>query len=366
MARLRQRLGRFLTGRGAAWLSLALALGLPAAISPQRLDLAVFALLYVTLALGLNITVGFAGLLDLGYVAFYAVGAYTYGILNYHYKVPFILALPLGGAMAGLAGLLLGSPTLRLRGDYLAIVTLGFAQMTQIVLKNWESVTKGVNGIIGIERPSIFGYLAVKRRGIYLHHGDAKALLEVAEQVPFYYLALALAVLAIVATRRLEVSRIGRALMAIREDETAAQAMGINTSALKLLAFVMGATWAGFAGVLFASKFTFISPESFTFLESVMILSMVVLGGMGSIPGVVVGALVLYLVPELLRDLDKFLPREHLPALLQGKNLAAEFARYRMLIFGMLMVAMMIWRPQGLLPSAAIRREARARREGDG
>ena len=335
-------------GKVPAVILLAFALSLPLLLSQGGMELAVTALLYVILALGLNVTVGYAGLLDLGYVAFYAVGAYTYGCLNYHYKVPFIICLPLGALAAAIAGLLLGSPVLRLRGDYLAIVTLGFAQMVWIVLKNWESVTNGVNGLIGIHRPSIFGYLAIKTRGVYLHVDDPEPLLKVHYLVPFYFIALTFAIAAAAATHRLEFSRMGRALMAIREDETAARAMGIHTSRMKLLAFVFGATWAGLAGVLFSAKIQFITPESFTFMESVLILCMVVLGGMGSIPGVIVGALVLYLLPELMREW--FSP---------------ETAKWRILAFGTAMIVMMVFRPQGLIPSAAIRREVAARREED-
>ncbi|MFN7974552.1 MAG: branched-chain amino acid ABC transporter permease [Acidobacteriota bacterium] len=301
------------------------------------MDLAVSSLLYVTLALGLNITVGFAGLLDLGYVAFYAVGAYTYAVLNVHWKVPFVVALPLGGVCAGVAGFFLGSPTLRLRGDYLAIVTLGFAQMTYLVLNNWMSVTKGPNGLIGIERPSLFGFLAVKPGGIFLRSADAQPLFKVQPAVAMYYLALALSLFAIFASVRLNDSRVGRALIAMREDEQAARGMGINVARLKILAFTLAASLAGLAGVLYSAKVNFINPESFTFQESVLILSMVVLGGMGSVPGVVVGALVLYLMPELMRgwlSSDK-----------------------RMLVFGILMVLMMLFRPQGLWPSATRRRE---------
>lgn len=271
------------------------------------LDLASQTGIYIVLALGLNIVVGQTGLLVLGYVAFYAVGAYTYAILSTGHLINFWAALPVAAFMAGIFGLILGAPTLRLRGDYLAIVTLGFGEITRIVLNNWDKLTGGPNGIADIPRPQI---------------GSFQFTLAY-----FYYLVIVLVVLAVIFVGRLNNSRIGRAWIAIREDETAAEAMGVNTTWLKLLSFALGATLAGLAGVFYTAKMGFVSPESFNFLESVIILCMVVLGGMGSIPGVILGAVILYILPEALRD----------------------FQQFRMLIFGGSLVALMVFRPQGII-----------------
>ena len=280
----------------------------PLFLNNYDLDVLTLAGIYIVLALGLNIVVGLAGLLDLGYVSFYAVGAYLYALLSTRFGVSFWLALPLGGLTAAAFGVALGVITLRLRGDYLAIVTLGFIQIVHLVLNNWDSVTKGPNGILGIGRPTIGGFVF-------------------SQPIHFYYLILATDLVTIFAVWRLSRSRIGRAWMAIREDETAAESMGMDTMRLKILAFAMGATCAGIAGVFFAGKFAFVSPESFTFFESVIVLSMVVLGGLGSIPGVILGALIIVILPELLRG----------------------FQDYRMLFFGAALVGMMLFRPQGLL-----------------
>lgn len=269
------------------------------------------ALMYVILGLGLNIAVGLAGLLHLGYVAFYAVGAYTYALLNMYYGVGFWVAVPLGGILATLFGIALGIPVLRLRGDYLAIVTLGFGEITRITLENWDALTNGPSGIAQIPKPGLFGMELTTQQGIMY----------------VYYLAVGLAVLTVFATYRLQNSRIGRALMAMREDEIASQAMGIDITRTKLTAFALSAFFAGMAGVLFAAKTGFINPQSFTFMESAIILSIVVLGGMGSIIGVIIGALILILLPEYLR----------------------EVGNYRMLLFGASMVIMMIFRPQGIV-----------------
>jgi branched-chain amino acid transport system permease protein len=281
---------------------------LPVLLNDYYRDVMTLTCMYVVLALGLNIVVGQAGLLNLGYVAFYAVGAYTYAILSTLFGVSFWPGL-IGGAIAaaGFAGII-GLATLKLRGDYFAIVTLGLGEITRIVLNNWDRVTGGPNGISKIGRPVIAGYT--------LH-----------TTLDFYYLILCVAVITVFAMRRLIASRIGRAWIAIREDDVAAEAMGINTFRLKLLAFVLGSAWAGLTGVFFAAKMTFVSPESFTFFESVLILCMVVLGGMGSIPGIILGALLLIALPEVFRD----------------------FQDYRMLAFGAALVLMMIFRPQGLL-----------------
>lgn len=267
--------------------------------------------MYAVLALGLNLIVGQAGLLNLGYVSFYAVGAYTYAILSTRFGVGFWPGLVAGGAAAAAFSAVIGLPTLRLRGDYFAIVTLGLGEITRILLNNWDSVTGGPNGISDIARPVLFGFTLSRP----LH---------------FYYLILAIAVLTVIAMGRLMASRVGRAWIAVREDETAAEAMGIDTFRLKMLAFLLGSAWAGVVGVFFAAKMAFVSPESFTFSESVLILCMVVLGGMGSIPGIVLGALLLIALPEFFR----------------------EFQDYRMLAFGAALILMMIFRPQGLLGPA--------------
>jgi branched-chain amino acid transport system permease protein len=269
--------------------------------------------MYGVLGLGLNIVVGLAGLLDLGYVAFYAVGAYSYALLNYHYGLSFWLALPVGALLGSFFGVLLAFPALRLRGDYLAIVTLGFGEIIRLVLENWNELSFGPSGVANIPRPELFGYQ-------FSLDGSTRFL---------YYIMIAFVVFTIFVVSRLQHSRIGRAWIALREDEIACQAMGIDKTRTKLTAFALGATWAGMMGVVFAAKTTFINPASFTFLESAMILSIVVLGGMGSIAGVVTGALILILLPEHLRA----------------------FSDYRMLLFGAIMVIMMVFRPQGIIRS---------------
>ncbi|MBI3609445.1 MAG: branched-chain amino acid ABC transporter permease [Nitrospirae bacterium] len=291
---------------------------LPLGMNNYIMDVLTLAGIYVVLALGLNIVVGMAGLLDLGYISFYAIGAYSYALLSTKLGVSFWIALPLGGMAAAAFGIALGVITLRLRGDYLAIVTLGFIQIVNLVLKNWDSVTNGPNGILNIGRPAIGSFVF-------------------SQPIHFYYLILGLALLTVLAVNRLNRSRIGRAWIAIREDEVAAQAMGVDTTRMKISAFALGAVWAGLAGVFFAGKFAFVSPESFTFFESVIVLSMVVLGGMGSIPGVILGALIVVILPEVLR----------------------EFASYRMLIFGVALVLMMIFRPQGIIGNPRRRLELR-------
>ncbi len=283
----------------------------PFLFSSYQTNIMTTALMYVVLGLGLNIVVGLAGLLDLGYVAFYAVGAYSYALLNHHYQLDFWLALPFGGFLAALFGILLGFPVLRLRGDYLAIVTLAFGEMIRLILENWNDFSKGPSGIANIDRPSFFGLeLTFDQTIIYI-----------------YLLMVGFVVLTIFVVNRLQNSRLGRAWLALREDEIACQAMGIDKTITKLVAFSLGAFWAGIIGVIFAAKTTFVNPDSFTFLESAIILSIVVLGGMGSIVGVIIGALVLILLPEYLRPLSE----------------------YRMLAFGGIMVVMMVFRPQGLI-----------------
>jgi branched-chain amino acid transport system permease protein len=283
----------------------------PAFFSTYQLNILITALMYVVLGLGLNLVVGVAGLLDLGYVAFYAVGAYTYALLHLHFGLGFWTVLPLGGLLGAIFGTLLGFPVLRLRGDYLAIVTLGFGEIIRLILENWSAFSRGPSGISNIPRPGFFGIeMSLETSIIYL-----------------YYLMLCMALFTVFVVNRLQHSRIGRAWFALREDEIACQAMGIDKTRTKLTAFALGATWAGMIGVFFAAKTTFVSPASFTFLESALILCIVVLGGMGSIIGVSIGALILILLPEYLRA----------------------FAEYRMLLFGAVLVVMMVFRPQGII-----------------
>lgn len=288
-----------------------LALVFPFVASHYQINVMTTALIYVMLALGLNIEVGLAGLLDLGYVAFYAVGAYSYALLNYHFGLGFWVLLPAGALLAALFGILVGLPALRLSGDYLAIVTLAFAEILRLVLENWSSFSFGPSGISNIPRPGFCGIrLTAEQSAIYM-----------------YFILIVLCLLTVFIIYRLRRSRIGRAWVAMREDELACQAMGIDKTKAKLAAFALGATWAGMAGVLFAAKTTFINPASFTFLESAMILSIVVLGGMGSISGVIIAALAVILLPEYLRA----------------------FSDYRMLLFGAALILVMIFRPGGLI-----------------
>ena len=297
-----------------------------------------FAILYVLLALGLNIVVGFAGLLDLGYIAFYAVGAYVYALLaspQFGLHLPFWVILPIGAAVAALFGVLLGAPTLKLRGDYLAIVTLGFGEIVRIFLNNLSrpvNITNGPQGISGIDPFALPGF-------------------RFDSPIKYYYLLLAVALVIIAVNLRLQNSRIGRAWEAIREDETAARAMGIDTRNLKLLAFAMGASFGGIAGGMFSAIQAFISPESFILVESIMVVSMVVLGGMGNVWGVILGALPLSFVPEILRW--TVTPVQEA---LFGRMLV-EPEVIRMLLFGLALVLVMLFRPAGLLPSAVRKRE---------
>jgi len=313
-AAVRERLSRltpYLSSGPAVMLLLALVVVVPLFQNDYYRDVLTLTGLYAVLALGLNLVVGQAGLLHLGYVAFYAIGAYTYAILSTRLGLPFWPGLAAGAAVSAFMAFIIGVITLRLRGDYFAIVTLGLGEITRIVLNNWDSLTGGPNGIARVGRPVIAGHVLSK-------------------PLELYYLIVAIAVLTVFSMRRLIASRIGRAWIAIREDETAAEAMGVNTFRLKLLAFVLASAWAGIAGVFFAGKMAFVSPESFTFFESVMVLCMVVLGGMGSIPGIILGAFLLVTIPEVFRD----------------------FADFRMLGFGIALVLMMVFRPQGLLGTA--------------
>lgn len=307
-----------------------------------------FALLYIMLALGLNIVVGYAGLLDLGYVAFYAVGAYCWALLaspHFDLHLPFWIILPLGALLAALFGMLLGTPTLRLRGDYLAIVTLGFGEIIRIFLNNMNApinITNGPQGITLIDPFSIAG----------MSFGKTQSILGMNLSSPhlYYYLFLLFTAMVIFVSLRLEDSRIGRAWAAIREDEMAASASGINTRNIKLLAFAMGASFGGLSGGLFASFQGFVSPESFNLMESIMILSMIVLGGMGNIRGVILGAILVTIIPEALRYTGT------LQNALIG-HVVVDPADLRMLLFGIALVLMMLFRPAGLLPSRQRRRE---------
>jgi branched-chain amino acid transport system permease protein len=310
---LEERLFGFFDDRhhryGACALLLLAALAVPAIGDSYVLEILTNSFFYIILCLGLNIVVGFAGLLDLGYAAFFAVGAYTTGILTSHYGWNFWLTIPAAVVFSIIAGVIIGGPTLRLRSDYLAIVTLGFGEITRIVARNLKDITGGASGLIGINRPSIFGLELYQ-----IHH--------------YYYAFFVLVVLAIFASYRLQHSRLGRAWQYVREDEDAAEAMGIDRVAIKLYAYIIGAVFAGVAGCFFAAKMTAISPETFQFMQSATILMAVVLGGMGKIPGMIIGALALILFPEVFREIGSM----------------------RMLVFGIVLILMMIFRPQGIWP----------------
>ncbi len=321
------------------------------------------ALLFIMLSLGLNIVVGYAGLLDLGYIAFYAVGAYLYALLNSpHLQAvlpvwlmypPFIVSIVLSAVVACVFGIMLGAPTLKLRGDYLAIVTLGFGEIIRIFMNNLDrpiNLTNGPQGINNIQRVHLFGYdlgrpiefLGLTFQPVHL----------------YYYLILAFCVLIVIVSLRLQDSRLGRAWVALREDEIAANAMGINTRNVKLLAFAMGASFGGVSGALFASLQGFVSPESFVLMESVMVLCMVVLGGMGHIPGVILGAIIVSTTPEVLRDIINPLQQA-----IAGRRVV-DPENLRMLIFGLVMITIMLVRPGGLWPSPRRRAELRPTTKG--
>ena len=298
----------------------------------SHVDIATLVMIYVMLGLGLNIVVGFAGLLDLGFVGFYAVGAYTYALLYHWAGWGFWEALPLAGAMAALFGFLLGFPVLRLRGDYLAIVTLGFGEIIRLLLTNLVDWTGGPDGISGIPKPTVFGYEMARRAsepGATTFHELMGWKFSTIDMVIYLYLmALVLALITLWVSNRLLRMPIGRAWEALREDEIACRSLGLSPMNIKLSAFTLGAMFAGFGGAFFAARQGLVNPESFTFMESALILAIVVLGGMGSQLGVILAAVILTVVPEVAR----------------------QFAEYRMLLFGLIMVLMMVWRPQGLLP----------------
>ncbi|MEX2009799.1 MAG: high-affinity branched-chain amino acid ABC transporter permease LivM, partial [Dongiaceae bacterium] len=337
-----QRIARWL---GPVLVAFAVILPLLPFADRRIVDIGVLILTYVMLGWGLNIVVGLAGLLDLGYVAFYAVGAYSYGLMAHYFGLSFWLCLPIAGMMSASFGVLLGFPVLRLRGDYLAIVTLGFGEMIRIILVNWWWFTGGPNGVHDISRPSFFGlpFDRAPAEGVETFHTFFGLEYSSAHRIVFlYYLILALALVTNLFTLRVRKLPLGRAWEALREDETACRALGINPTSTKLTAFALGAMFGGFAGSFFATRQGFISPESFTFIESAVILAIVVLGGMGSQVGVVLAAVLLIGLPEFFRELEA----------------------YRMLAFGAGMVAIMIWRPRGLLahrdPTILLHRGAKA------
>jgi branched-chain amino acid transport system permease protein len=309
------------------------ALGLFLLYFPQMtnnymIDVAIACLVYIMLGLGLNIVVGLAGLLDLGYIAFYAVGAYTYSLLNIHFGIGFFTALPVGVALGALMGCIIGYPTLRMRGDYLAIVTMGFGEIIRIVLNNWDSLTEGPNGLMGMAKPTVW-------YPVFSHGGLAWGALTIKTLPGLYYIILVFAVLTVIGVRRLDNSRIGRAWVAVREDEVAAELSGVPTTWVKLLAYALGAAFASMAGAFFAAKLSYTNPSFFILMESCVVLSIVVLGGMGSIPGIVLAGILLIAIPEVFRQLQY----------------------YRMFAFGLAMTVMMVLKPEGLVPARRRKRE---------
>lgn len=316
--------------RGLIIVAVIFLLVLPLFASRSTLDLSTMILIYIMLALGLNIPVGFAGLLDLGYVGFYAVGAYSYAFLNHYLGFSFWESLPIAGILGGFAGFLLGFPVLRLRGDYLAIVTLGFGEIIRILLNNLTSITGGPNGINGIPKPTLFG-LEFSRRaeqgGQTFHEFFGLSYSPDTKIIFLYLMAVVLVLITLFVINRMLRMPLGRAWEALRDDEIACRSLGLNPTVIKLTAFTLGATFAGFAGCFFAARQGFISPESFTFMESVIILAIVVLGGMGSLKGIVFASIIMTFLQQ-----SQF------------------FSEYRMLVFGLLLVVMMLWRPQGLVP----------------
>ncbi len=356
MADLSERLAQLKAHPAALWVGGALAaaalVALPfalASVGTTWVRIMNLAILFTLLSLGLNIVVGYAGLLDLGYIAFYGVGAYVYALLaspQFDIHLPFWVILPIGAMVACIFGVLLGAPTLKLRGDYLAIVTLGFGEIVRIFFNNLSYPINITNGPQGISRIDPFGIGSFS-----FSQNEILAGLNFSGPIKYYYLLLLVLLAVVVINVRLQDSRIGRAWQAIREDEVAASAMGINTTHVKLLAFAMGASFGGIAGGMFAAIQGFISPESFALVESIMVLSMVVLGGMGNIWGVILGALLLSFVPEILRHTVEPLQRS-----LFGKSII-EPEVIRMLLFGLALVLMMLLRPAGLWPSKVRKRE---------
>jgi branched-chain amino acid transport system permease protein len=327
------------TERATAWINqfpkiftlgglIVLALVFPLFANNYMIDVGITCLIYVCLGLGLNIVVGLCGLLDLGYIAFYAVGAYSYSILNLTFGLSFWAALPIGIVLGMIVGCIIGYPTLKMRGDYLAIVTLGFGEIVRLVLNNWDSLTAGPNGLFGMKRPALY-YPSFEENGFTWATYYLKSL------PALYYFIFIIAILTIIGVRRLDNSRIGRAWIAIREDEVAAELSGVPTTWIKLLAYALGAAFASVAGAFFAAKLSYTNPNFFLFMESCIVLSIVVLGGIGSIPGIIVAAFALIAAPEVFRELEN----------------------YRMLAFGAIMTTMMILKPAGLIPASRRRRE---------
>jgi branched-chain amino acid transport system permease protein len=298
------------------------------------IDVGITCLIYVCLGLGLNIVVGLCGLLDLGYIAFYAVGAYTYSLLNLTFGLSFWSALPIGIVLGMMVGCVIGYPTLKMRGDYLAIVTLGFGEIVRLVLNNWDSLTAGPNGLFGMKRPAVY-YPS------FSEDGFAWAVYYLKSLPALYYFILVITIFTIVGVRRLDNSRIGRAWIAIREDEVAAELSGVPTTWIKLLAYALGAAFASVAGAFFAAKLSYTNPNFFLFMESCIVLCIVVLGGVGSIPGIIVAAFVLIGAPEIFRGLEN----------------------YRMLAFGGIMTTMMVLKPEGLIPASRRKRELHENQE---
>ena len=303
----------------------------PMVANRYLVDVGITCLIYVVLGLGLNIVVGLAGLLDLGYIAFYAVGAYTYSLLNLNFGIPFWFCIPIGIGFGCIAGCIIGYPTLKMRGDYLAIVTMGFGEIIRLMLNNWDNLTAGPNGLYGQAKPALI-YPSISDGGLTWVTYHLKSL------ESLYFLVLGIAVLTVIGVRRLDHSRIGRAWVAIREDEVAAELSGVPTMWLKLLAYALGASFAAVVGGFFAAKLSYTNPNFFIFMESCIVLCIVVLGGVGSTPGVIVAAVILSAVPEIFRDLQS----------------------YRMLAFGAAMAAMMVLKPEGLIPATRRKRELHA------
>jgi branched-chain amino acid transport system permease protein len=303
----------------------------PMVANRYLVDVGITCLIYIVLGLGLNIVVGLAGLLDLGYIAFYAVGAYTYSLLNLNFGIPFWFCIPIGIGFGCIAGCIIGYPTLKMRGDYLAIVTMGFGEIIRLMLNNWDNLTAGPNGLYGMAKPTLI-YPSIADGGLTWVTFHLKSL------ESLYFLVLGIAILTVIGVRRLDQSRIGRAWVAIREDEVAAELSGVPTMWLKLLAYALGASFAAVVGGFFAAKLSYTNPNFFIFMESCIVLCIVVLGGVGSTTGVIVAAVILSAVPEIFRDLQN----------------------YRMLAFGAAMAAMMVLKPEGLIPATRRKRELHA------